>query len=99
MSIAINKDKCISCHQCVEVCPGNLIKLDDNKKAHIDEIKNCWGCASCIKECKIGAIKFFLGADIGGLGSNLDVKEEENFIHWIIEDKEIIVDKRNSNAY
>ncbi|WP_230578498.1 4Fe-4S binding protein [Selenomonas ruminantium] len=25
MSIAIEKDKCVGCGQCTEVCPGNLL--------------------------------------------------------------------------
>ena len=46
--------------------------------------KNCWGCVSCVKECKAGAIDFFLGADIGGNGSIMNVKSEGDILHWII---------------
>lgn len=99
MSIVINKNKCVSCHKCLNVCPGNLIKADKDNKAYIKDVKDCWGCASCLKECKFSAIKLYLGADIGGLGRGLTIKDEGNIVHWIIEDKEIIIDKRNSNAY
>ena len=31
MSIAINTSKCVGCGRCIEACPGNLIKLVDEK--------------------------------------------------------------------
>ena len=65
MSIRIDQKKCVGCRKCSEVCPGTLIVMED-KKAVMKYPKNCWGCVSCVKECKAGAIDFFLGADIGG---------------------------------
>ena len=32
MSIAINKALCKGCTACAKVCPGSLIKMDDDKK-------------------------------------------------------------------
>jgi len=49
MSISINKDKCVGCRKCANVCPGNLIKMDDENRAFIKYPKDCWGCTSCIK--------------------------------------------------
>ena len=69
MSIAIKKEKCAGCRKCTSVCPGSLIKTDEDGKAYIKYPRDCWGCASCLKECKFGAIEFYLGADIGGIGS------------------------------
>ncbi|HAM06602.1 MAG TPA: adenylylsulfate reductase, partial [Ruminococcaceae bacterium] len=51
MSIAIDKQKCIGCGRCRNVCPGSLIKLDSDNRAYIKYPKDCWGCTSCIKEC------------------------------------------------
>lgn len=103
MSIAINKDLCVGCGKCKEVCPGNLIKSDKDKKAYIKYPKHCWGCVSCVKECKVDAIKFYLGADMGGSGSTLSIKEEGDISHWIIKkgNEEVIIDvnKKNANAY
>ena len=73
MSIRIDQKKCVGCRKCSEVCPGTLIVMED-KKAVMKYPKNCWGCVSCVKECKAGAIDFFLGADIGGNGSIMNVK-------------------------
>ena len=68
MSIMIDKAKCKGCGMCTSVCPGSLIYQDSEKKAFIKYPKDCWGCASCIKECHFGAIALYLGADIGGMG-------------------------------
>lgn len=103
MSIRINKDKCIGCGRCTKVCPGTLIALE-GKCACIKYPKDCWGCVSCVKECPVGAIDFFLGADIGGRGSTLHVEEEGDILHWHIHKydgtEEIIdVDRKNANKY
>ena len=54
MSIRIDQKKCVGCRKCSEVCPGTLIVMED-KKAVMKYPKNCWGCVSCVKECKAGA--------------------------------------------
>jgi adenylylsulfate reductase subunit B len=103
MSIRINKDKCIGCGKCTEVCPGTLIALRD-KKAVMEYPRDCWGCVSCVKECPMGAIEFFLGADIGGNGSVMTVQTDGDILHWNITKKDntvttIDVNRRNSNKY
>ena len=35
MSVIINKDQCVGCRKCKEVCPGNLIKIDEKNKGDI----------------------------------------------------------------
>lgn len=102
MSIRINSEKCIGCGRCSEVCPGSLIEVSG--KAYMKYPKDCWGCVSCVKECPAAAIDFFLGADIGGRGSTLNVTAEGNILHWTIhkyngETQVIDVDRRNSNQY
>ncbi len=49
-----NKDKCISCGQCVEACPYGFLKME-NKKLILDT-KYCPACGRCIKSCKRGAL-------------------------------------------
>ena len=84
----VNEEKCIGCGACVEVCPGNLIKLKSQlgkkKLAFIKNVRDCWGCTSCIKECPKKAISFFLGADIGGKGSTMTVENSREFSVWKI---------------
>jgi adenylylsulfate reductase subunit B len=73
-------------------------------KAFIRYPKDCWGCASCIKECAFGAIAFYLGADIGGMGSRMSVVTEGDLLRWQIEKTDgtkevIVVNKKDSNKY
>ncbi|MBQ4463919.1 MAG: ferredoxin family protein [Eubacterium sp.] len=104
MSVFINTDKCTGCGKCTEVCPGNLIKLSGDKKAYLKHPQDCWGCTSCIKECEFSAIYFFLGADIGGRGSIMEVEKKGYISLWRIrhpdgKTEEICVDSRESNKY
>lgn len=104
MSIRINKEKCIGCGLCMEVCPGNLLKRDSNNKACIKCPKDCWGCTSCIKECPRNAIEFYLGADMGGKGGILTVSEDKGISHWTLQTpdgscKTIDVNKKDANKY
>ena len=104
MSIRIQKRKCTGCGRCIEACPGNLIKKDKENKAFIRQVRDCWGCTSCIKECPVYAINFFLGADIGGMGSNVHTEKEGDILHWIINKPDgktinIDINQKESNKY
>ena len=85
MSIRIQKSKCVGCGRCIEACPGNLIKKDKEGKAFIRQVRDCWGCTSCIKECNHDAIRFFLGADVGGRGASMIVSEKPDISTWTVE--------------
>ena len=85
MSIRIQKSKCAGCGRCIEACPGNLIKKDKENKAFIRQVRDCWGCTSCIKECRHDAIRFFLGADVGGRGASMVVSEKPDISTWTVE--------------
>ena len=84
MSIRINQERCIGCGQCIDVCPGSLIDRNDQGKAWMHYPKDCWGCVSCVKECPIQAIDFYLGADMGGRGSTMNVTADGHYLHWHI---------------
>lgn len=104
MSIRIDQAKCVGCAKCVEVCPGNLIKMDPRRKAVIKREKDCWGCTSCLKECAAGAVQFFLGADIGGRGSILSVKTKGDIRIWTVTDpagniQRLEINRKDSNKY
>ncbi len=104
MSIHIDREKCAACGRCADICPGNLIHRDSEGKAFLKVPEECWGCASCLKECAHGAIAYFLGADIGGQGSLMRTRKEGDITHWIItrpdgESVTIMVNRRNANNY
>ena len=56
MSVRILQNKCVGCGKCLSVCPGNLLKKGEDGKVHIRNIRDCWGCTACLKECHTGAI-------------------------------------------
>ena len=104
MSIEINSQKCVGCGKCRDVCPGTLIALGKDGKAFIRYPRDCWGCTSCLKECPVYAISFFLGADIGGMGGKLHTEKEGDILKWMIERPDgsvnvTEVDTRESNKY
>ncbi len=45
---------CISCGQCLSVCPQNCIKID-GKGAHIAQ-EHCLRCGNCLSVCPVGAV-------------------------------------------
>ena len=59
---------------------------------------------ACLKECHTGAILYFLGADMGGMGSMLSVKEKGDVRIWRVdspngETKTIEINMKDSNKY
>ena len=103
MSIRISKEACVGCLACTRVCPGSLIKEKDGK-AFIKYSRDCWGCASCVKECGFGAIDFYLGADMGGNGTVMNVSEHGDLFLWKVTRPDgtvriIEVNGKNSNKY
>ena len=88
----------------MDVCPGSLIKKDADGKAFIKYPRDCWGCCSCIKECKVDAIALYLGADMGGMGNKMSVASREQYLDWKIEKRDgsvetIVIDRKQSNQY
>ncbi|MDO4515896.1 MAG: ferredoxin family protein [Bacillota bacterium] len=104
MSIRIDQTACKACGLCRAVCPGSLIKARPDGTAYLKRPEECWGCTACLKECRHGAIFYFLGADIGGRGSTMKTETEGPLRRWIIrrpdgESVTITVDRRDANKY
>lgn len=104
MSIAIDQKQCIGCGKCRMICPGSLIHQNEIGKAFIKYPKDCWGCTSCLKECPVHAIRFYLGADMGGMGSLVHTEKEGDVLRWIVEHpkgdvSEIRINTKESNHY
>ena len=104
MSIFIDKEKCKKCGKCAAVCPGSLIGKNPDGTACMRYPKDCWGCTSCVKECRAEAIDFFLGADIGGRGSTLTTREDGDYRLWTVTapdgNKTVVrINKKDANKY
>ncbi len=50
-----NRDKCVSCASCVNVCPQNAIEMDGANMPKIDR-KKCDFCGICIQKCPTRAL-------------------------------------------
>ena len=54
MAVKIDKEACIGCGACIDVCPVSALKLV-NDKAECDE-SLCIDCGACIDTCPVQAI-------------------------------------------
>lgn len=54
MAAVVDKEKCTGCETCVEVCPVEAIKVE-NEVAVINE-DECIDCGTCVAECPNEAI-------------------------------------------
>lgn len=55
--LAYFRDKCISCAECVSVCPAGAHKMSE--KGHIFERSLCKGCGECTRFCAGNALTFY----------------------------------------
>ena len=104
MSIKISQPICIGCGKCLEVCPGDLIHRNEAGKSYVRDPQDCWGCTSCLKECGTGAIKYYVGADIGGRGGYLYTERDSERLHWTIckadgEKVRVTINQKDANQY
>lgn len=53
--ITIDEEKCIGCGECVDVCPVDVLELQDDKAVVVNE-DECLECESCVETCEQGAI-------------------------------------------
>jgi Fe-S-cluster-containing hydrogenase component 2 len=56
----VDKEKCVGCGACVNVCPAGAISIEDNKAEISDK---CLDCGRCAQVCPVGAI--YPGAQSG----------------------------------
>ena len=53
---SIDQEKCIGCGTCVEICPLDTIRLNDEGTAFIADGDDCMTCFKCERLCPAGAI-------------------------------------------
>lgn len=56
MKIIINKELCIKCGRCVEICPTQIFIRTQSKELEIRNVKACIACGHCVGVCPQAAI-------------------------------------------
>ncbi len=52
----IEKENCIGCGACIDICPMEAIEMDSDEKAEVN-LKRCIGCGLCFTACDFDAVK------------------------------------------
>jgi ferredoxin len=55
--IEIHDDACRGCELCVDVCPTEVLAMDQRRKAYAKTPEDCIGCLSCGYLCPSGALQ------------------------------------------
>ncbi|MCG3221073.1 MAG: 4Fe-4S binding protein [Candidatus Heimdallarchaeota archaeon] len=50
MPIIVDSDLCTSCGECVELCPMDIIRLNDEGLPY-QKYDECWYCKVCEEDC------------------------------------------------
>ncbi|MBN1502845.1 4Fe-4S binding protein [Candidatus Woesearchaeota archaeon] len=58
IELALDREKCVSCEICKEICPHEAIDITKNKK--IIDSKKCSLCGLCVPFCPVDAIKLYI---------------------------------------
>ncbi|MBI4634495.1 MAG: 4Fe-4S binding protein [Deltaproteobacteria bacterium] len=59
-TLELNRDACIDCGRCSEVCPHQVFSLEENK-ARLINFDACMECGACAKNCPAAAIRVDAG--------------------------------------
>lgn len=54
-SLAYNREKCVGCGLCAEVCPHGVFVVRDTKAVIINRDR-CMECSACSNNCAFGAL-------------------------------------------
>jgi ferredoxin len=55
MSVKVDKEKCNGCGPCVEACPVEAIKIEDNQA--VVDADTCIDCGACVDACPNSALE------------------------------------------
>lgn len=59
-TLKLDADLCTGCGVCTEVCPQDVLKLEDNKAVIVD-LNACMECGACETNCAFNAISVNAG--------------------------------------
>jgi len=55
VTLKLNKDKCIGCGMCVQVCPHQVLMIKEGKADILDK-DGCMECGACAQNCPAAAV-------------------------------------------
>jgi len=55
-TLVLDKEKCIGCTLCTEVCPHSVFEMKENR-ADLADYNACMECGACVTNCPSGAIR------------------------------------------
>ncbi len=56
VTLRLDRETCICCGRCVEVCPHNVF-IVEARKCRIAERDACMECGACARNCPAGAVR------------------------------------------
>jgi ferredoxin len=54
MPAKVDAETCTGCESCLDSCPSEAIKMEDDKA--VIDLDACVDCAACVDECPVEAI-------------------------------------------
>ena len=79
----VNKEKCIGCGVCAEVCPKNYIGMTE-ERIPIDAGLTCIACGHCVAVCPQSALDHVHASLKGQVLNELNLKNQVRFSNEII---------------
>ncbi|OQC32867.1 MAG: Ferredoxin-2 [Verrucomicrobia bacterium ADurb.Bin070] len=72
VTLRLDRDKCVGCGRCLEVCPHGVFSLTGDKTIIVDR-DACMECGACARNCPAGAlyVKNGVGCAVGILNARL----------------------------
>jgi NAD-dependent dihydropyrimidine dehydrogenase PreA subunit len=52
----VDKEKCMSCGNCVEICPSEVYVMEADKSVPVRP-EDCIECGACVDQCPVDAIE------------------------------------------
>lgn len=54
-TLSLNREACVGCTRCVQVCPHGVLEMQ-GQKAVISDLDGCMECGACVRNCAPGAL-------------------------------------------
>lgn len=55
-TLVLDRDKCVGCTLCTQVCPHQVFEMDRENKAGIVDFDGCMECGACVTNCPSQAL-------------------------------------------